>query len=148
MMMSDSSKSSETGRDEEETILLLERWFSLWAPPLASALLGSNVSSRTQIASFCLPLLTTFVGGKGNRINASHAFAILLDEITSQGVKDGSKENEEALLWAKFEVRHRLNKLLKPKHSLSHHLYSYLVTTPSGCEACPLIELVEDVLYQ
>jgi hypothetical protein len=110
-MISNSSKISKMGHEEEEeeeeeTILLLESWYSLWAPPLAAALLGSDDSSRTQIASFCLPLLTTFVGGKGNRINASHAFAILLDEITLQGTNDG-KENEEALLWAKFEVRHR-----------------------------------------
>lgn len=104
-MNSTPSKTSDMSREklEKESILLLESWYSLWAPPLAAALIGSEVSSRTQIASFCLPLLTTFVGGKGNRVNASHAFAILLDEITSQGIKDG-KENHEALLWAKFEV--------------------------------------------
>lgn len=119
-IISDSSKISKMGHEEEEeTILLLDSWYSLWAPPLAAALLGSDDSSRTQIASFCLPLLTTFVGGKGNRINASHAFAILLDEITLQGTK-GGRENEEALLWAKFEVvkhAHLLNLLKMPSTS-------------------------------
>ena len=38
-----------------------------------------------------------FVGGKGNRIDASHAFAILLEEVCKRAQSD-------ALMWAKLEV--------------------------------------------
>jgi hypothetical protein len=88
---------------QEETVLLLDSWLNVWAPPLATALLASDLSFRTQIAAFCLPLLATFVGGKGNRINASHAFAFLLDKLIVQGQKY-NRQDDESLLWAKFEV--------------------------------------------
>jgi len=89
---------------EEEHIMLLEGWNKLWAPPLAAALLGSDASSRINVASFCLPLLITFVGGKGSRVDASHAFAILLDEVSNQGDDDANNRDVDAILWAKFEV--------------------------------------------
>ena len=89
---------------EEEQIMLLEGWNKLWAPPLAAALLGSDASSRINVASFCLPLLIAFVGGKSSRVDASHAFAILLDEVSSQGDDDANNCDVEAILWAKFEV--------------------------------------------
>jgi len=96
--------SAEKAGVEEEHIMLLEGWNKLWAPPLAAALLGSDASSRISVASFCLPLLITFVGGKGYRVDASHAFAILLDEVSSQGDDDANNRDVEAILWAKFEV--------------------------------------------
>ncbi len=84
---------------EKEEILLLDEWNICWTPVLANALLHSESSFRKNVASFCLPLLVKFVGGKGNRIDASHAFAIILNEISSKG-----GYNSEALIWAKFEV--------------------------------------------
>jgi hypothetical protein len=88
---------------DEERIVLLESWNRLWVSPLAAALLDSDVFRRNQVASFCLPLLITFVGGKGKRVDAAHAFAILLDEISYQG---DHEHNHDAgtLVWAKFEV--------------------------------------------
>lgn len=89
----------------KEEILLLDDWNKVWAPTLADALLKSDASFRNQVASFCLPLLVTFVGGKGNRIDASHAFAILLNEICSKDeCATRAEESNEALIWAKFEV--------------------------------------------
>ena len=74
-----SSVESETGdgQTQQDAPVLLKEWNMIWALPLANALIHSTNVSRTQIASFCFPLITTFVGGKGNKMLASQAFAFL-----------------------------------------------------------------------
>ena len=124
---------------EEEHIMLLEGWNKLWAPPLAAALLGSDASTRTNIASFCLPLLITFVGGKSSRVDASHAFAILLDEVSNQGDDDANNRDVDAILWAKFEVS-------LWRMSLRLALYTIRSTNivrMLDCQACTKHEIVE-----
>lgn len=99
-----SSVESESGdgQTQQDAPVLLKEWNMIWALPLANALIHSTNVSRTQIVSFCFPLITTFVGGKGNKMLASQAFAFLLqtvqDEVASSFI------DEEALLWTKLEV--------------------------------------------
>lgn len=101
---------------DEEKVILLKEWVDIWIPPLVDALLSSDASYRSKISSFYLPHFPTILGGKGNKIDVSHVFACLLDQI--EAAKSESSKNEIEL-WAKFEVvRHAsLLKLLKSSAS-------------------------------
>lgn len=100
-----SSVEAETGdgQTQQDALVLLKEWNVIWALPLAHSLIQSTHASRTQIASFCFPLITTFVGGKGNKMLASQAFAFLLQTV--QDEVSSSFLDKEALLWTKLEVR-------------------------------------------
>lgn len=91
-------------------------WVALWAPHLARALVSGSTSGRKQVASLCIPLLVTIVGGTTRRLDAANAFALLLDEVQMhQKWGCGVRENIESyagetetlfdqILWAKLEV--------------------------------------------
>eukprot|EP00554_Chaetoceros_debilis_P014698 CAMPEP_0194123918 /NCGR_PEP_ID=MMETSP0150-20130528/56526_1 /TAXON_ID=122233 /ORGANISM="Chaetoceros debilis, Strain MM31A-1" /LENGTH=2190 /DNA_ID=CAMNT_0038817389 /DNA_START=149 /DNA_END=6718 /DNA_ORIENTATION=- len=101
---------------DEEKVILLKEWVDIWIPPLVGALLSSDSSYRSKISSFFLPYFPAIMGGKGNKIDVSHIFAILLDQIETT---KSDSSNNEVKLWAKFEVvRHAsLLKLLKSSAS-------------------------------
>lgn len=91
-------------------------WVALWAPYLAHALVSGSASGRKQVASLCIPLLVTIVGGTTHRLDAANAFALLLDEVQmhqNQGcgvgvnIESYAGETEslfDQILWAKLEV--------------------------------------------
>jgi len=78
----------------------------VWVQPFASALLCSRPSRQSHISSYCLPLIATMVGGTARKVDASHCFAALLNEVNLMGEAD-------SVLWAKLEIIHHANKLLK-----------------------------------
>jgi hypothetical protein len=94
---------------------LLPDWIQIWAPCLAHELLTSEITRRNQIASFCLPLIIPIVGGPVRQVEASHAFAVLLEELQTQYSMCTITHQSEShtfsgsfatsLLWAKLEVR-------------------------------------------
>ena len=101
----------------EEISRLLPEWIHLWAPSIAKNLLDDSAVKRKQIASFCIPLMVTIVGGPTRRLDATFAFAALLDELMTQFEtrdNDNSLHMEpisasyvtldERYHWAKFEV--------------------------------------------
>ncbi len=90
-------------QNEKEVILLLDEWNNVWMPSLVNALISSDESFRTRISSFFLPLFPLIMGGKGNKLDLSHAFAILLQRLEQ---KSAQAENcdQHAFMWAKFEV--------------------------------------------
>ena len=80
-------------------IRLISSWFQVWVPAFAKAMIQSqSCKQRHTIASYCLPLIVTIVGGTARKIDACHSFAALLDEISS------TSDNSSKILWAKLEV--------------------------------------------
>ena len=144
---------------------LLPIWIEAWAIPLAQELLGANGTRRNRIASFCLPLVVTMVSGGGGggcggcgsmrRLEACHAFAVLLDqvELQSQSHGDGggggdgdsrgripythnnsrTTDMSGRLLWAKLQIAHHAaeqNLLTKAESSsTTNHVLTTTTTT-------------------
>ena len=84
--------------NDDDDVRLLPGWFDVWVRPLAQALIFSKPSRQSHIASYCLPLIMTVVGGNARKTDACHSFAAVLDEI--RNIDTDSKN----LLWAKLEV--------------------------------------------
>lgn len=112
-LLQSESTSADNGEEKEEILLLID-WYKFWVPPLANALLNSDATFRNHISSYCLPLLVTVVGGKGNRIDAAHMFALLLDELCLQD-RHISEAKHGTLIWAKLEVSCFVETLLFPQ---------------------------------
>lgn len=110
-------------RDQIESVHLLPEWVHLWAKPISDCLVSSDLSRRNQVASFALPLITTFVGGPSRRLHACQAFAALLEVIESHRTAIDTKKNdkvEEKVLWAKLKViEHAARQKLLKKTLLS-----------------------------
>lgn len=78
--------------------------------------MSGSPSGRKQVATLCIPLLVTIVGGTTHRLDAANAFALLLDEVQMHQNRDCSAGENiqpfagkietlfDQILWAKLEV--------------------------------------------
>ena len=93
----------------EDKSQLMPEWIDIWADPIACSLVDEK--SRARVAAFCLPMISTMVGGVTRRLETSHAFSAILHKLNIFTQRVGN----EKILWAKLEVvRHaRTQKLTK-----------------------------------
>ncbi|CAB9528615.1 adenoma-associated protein homolog (Partial), partial [Seminavis robusta] len=90
---------------------VLPKWWDVWVPNLASALLSETASRRKHVASFCLPRVVAMVGGRKRRQEASSTFACLLRTIHSTAISESGSSSGSVILaapdrelWATLEV--------------------------------------------
>ena len=83
---------------------VVPQWCNDWVPSLAEALLSSAQSRRKHVAQFCLPRITSMLGGRKKQDENAMTFALLLQAIHLAESEQNGEGFRDRVIWATLET--------------------------------------------